>query len=95
MQYFSSYSDTRTLHCEKLVWKKKQLDLYEPFKSLMYVFFEVLPLLSFGYVSGPFKGYVVRYGYDAAKHPESRFLQVLHYRMNKREFYSVKQRYRP
>lgn len=75
-----------------IVWKKKQLDLYEPFKSLMYVFFEVLPLLSFGYISGPFKGYIVRYGYDAAKHPESRFLQVLHYRMNKREFNNVKQR---
>ena len=74
------------------VWKKKQLDLYEPFKSLMYVYFEVLPLLTFGYISGPFKGYIVRYGYDASLHPESRFLQVVHYRMNKREFYNVKQR---
>ena len=59
----------------------------------MYVYFEVLPLLTFGYISGPFKGYIVRYGYDASLHPESRFLQVIHYRMNKREFYSVKQRW--
>ena len=76
-----------------LVWKKKQLDLYEPFKTLMYVFFEVLPLFSFGYISGPFKGYIVRYGYDAALHHESRFLQVIHFRMIKREYHSLKQRY--
>jgi hypothetical protein len=60
--------------------------------SYFYVFFETVALLTYGYVSGPFKGYIVRYGYDPAQHPESRFLQVLHFRLNARDFNSIKDR---
>lgn len=57
-----------------------------------HMFLELLPKVAYMYSSGPFKGLLVRHGYDPEKEPKSRFLQLLTIRLPHDIYNNLKQR---
>ena len=59
------------------LWQRRSLDRLEELQSTSAnLLSNTLTLFAYNYVSGPFKGLLVRLGYDPSHHPVARFYQV-------------------
>ena len=83
---YVSFKDKLTeLFARRPIWSKRSIETTGFFRGGEYLLGQLLPEVAYHFGSGPFKGLWIRYGYDPAQHPESRYLQVLSCRVSKRD----------
>ena len=63
-------------------WSKKMIENTGKFRGGEYLLLQVLPKVAYHYLSGPWKGTWIRYGYDPSKDPNARYLQQINVRVS-------------
>ena len=74
------------LHAVRL---RRYLEEHPLLSSGHHLFTELVPRVAYTCISGPFKGLLIRYGYDPAENPQARFFQSVAIRIKTVKFSSL------